>query len=254
MKKIISYYIFLLRLILNKDNFISKVQSQNNGLETIFLNNIIKKIKNKSFIEFGFHPFEFNTINLMTSGYEGTLVDANHKNVFLMKILSFFHNYKIKVHNIFLKKENINNILNKNFGIFSIDVDGNDYWLTREVLGSNSNFEVIIVEYNSSFLDKSITVPYDSSFNRHQKHISGWYHGASLKAFVKLLNKNNYVLVKTTGGNNAFFVKKESLKIFNLKELSYEQAFEESVLRNLWSKKNAQEQFDTIKHMEFVEV
>jgi hypothetical protein len=45
MKKIISYYIFLLRLILNKDNFISKVQSQNNGLETIFLNNIIKKIK-----------------------------------------------------------------------------------------------------------------------------------------------------------------------------------------------------------------
>lgn len=254
MLKKFRYYLFLVYLVFNKDKFISKVKSQNNGLESFFLSKIVEKIKNKKFVELGFHPFEFNTINLMTLGYEGLLVDANKKNVFLMKIFSFFHNYKIKVHNIFLKIENINNILNKDFGIFSLDVDGNDYWLMKEVLNKSNNFELIIVEYNSSFLSKSITVPYDPYFDRHQKHKSGWYHGASLKAFIKLLNKNNYVLVKTTGGNNAFFVKKKSLKIFNLKELSYDQAFEESVLRNLWSKKNAQQQFNTIKHLEFVEV
>ena len=46
----------------------------------------------------------------------------------------------------------------------------------------------MIVEYNSTFLNKSITTPYDENFERHDKHESGWYHGASLKAFIKLFN------------------------------------------------------------------
>lgn len=254
MLKKINYYIFLLYLIFNKNKFISRVRSQNNGLETEFLNKIIDKIKNKSFVEFGFHFLEFNTINLMTSNYSGVLVDCNKKNIFLMNIISFFHNYKVKIYNIFLKKNNINQILNKDFGIFSIDVDGNDYWLLQEVLNYNKNFELIIVEYNASFLDKVISVPYDENFDRHDKHISGWYHGASLKAFIKLLNKSDYALVKTTGGNNAFFIKKELLKKFNLKEVLFEKAYEENILRNLWSKKNAKQQFETIKNLNFIEV
>ena len=43
----------------------------------------------------------------MTSNFKGVLVDANKKNALFMKILIFFHNYKVKVINLFLNKENI---------------------------------------------------------------------------------------------------------------------------------------------------
>ena len=61
-------------------------------------------------------------------------------------------------------------------------------------------------------------------------------------------------MIKTTGGNNAFFVKKNSLNKFNFSELTFEEAFEESVLRNFFSKKNARQQYDEIKNLEYVEV
>jgi hypothetical protein len=252
-KKIINYFNLLFVLIYKK-RYLSKIKSQNKNQESLFLQSLLNKISNKSFIEFGFHPFEFNNIHLMTLNCKGILVDGNIRNTFFMKLLTFFHRYKIKVINLFLDRENVINIVKENFGIFSIDIDGNDYWIIKEILKYNDNFEIIIVEYNSSFLDKSVTTPYDVNFNRHAKHSSGWYAGASLKAFIKLLDKKDYTLVKTIGGNNAFFVKKKLLDHFNLKELSFEKGFEECELRNYWSKKNAKEQFDVIKHLELIEV
>ena len=254
MIKRIRYYLHLSSLLFNKKKFFSKIKSQNDDLESNFLQEFIKKIENKTFIEFGFHPFEFNTIHLMTSNFRGVLVDGNKKNAFFMKVLKFFHNYKIKVFSLFLNRENIVKVIDGEFGIFSIDIDGNDYWLTKEVLESNKNFDLMIVEYNSTFLDKSITTPYDKNFDRHIKHKSGWYHGASLKAFIKLFDQKNYALIKTTGGNNAFFIKRDSLSKFNFIEVKFEDVFEESKLRNLWSKKNAQQQFEVIKHLEYVTV
>jgi hypothetical protein len=254
MIKRIKYYLHLSSFFLNKKKFLSKIKSQNDDLESNFLQAFIQKIENKTFIEFGFHPFEFNTIHLMTSNFKGVLVDANKKNVFFMNILKFFHNYKIRAISTFLNKENIVEIVDDDFGIFSIDIDGNDYWLTKEILETNRNFELMIVEYNSTFLDKSITTPYDKNFNRHNKHESGWYHGASLMAFIKLFNQKDYALIKTTGGNNAFFIKRDSLNKYNFTEVEFKNAFEESKLRNLWSNKNAHQQFEVIKHLEYVTV
>ena len=254
MKRKIKYILYLASMLLSKKKFYRSIKSQNDNMESEFLMSFIKKIDNKSFIEFGFHPFEFNTIHLMTSEYSGTLVDCNKKNIFFMKLINLFHNYKLNIIDKFLNKENIIDVIKKDYGILSMDIDGNDYWLLKEILNKKNNFEVIIVEYNPSFLDKFITVPYDPIFSRHQKHHSGWYHGASLNAFIKLLNQKNYVLIKTTGGNNAFFVKKNSLKKFNFSELTFEEAFEESVLRNFFSKKNARQQYDEIKDLEYVEV
>ena len=83
--------------------------------------------------------------------------------------------------------------------------------------------EMIITEFNPSFLDNEITVPYDKSFNFHKKHPSLWYHGASLSAFNKLLVKYNFSLVKVIDGVNAVFVDENLLKtgkslMFSLKK------------------------------------
>ena len=64
-------------------------------------------------------------------------------------------------------------------GVLSLDVDGNDYWFLESLIGCGPS--VVCVEYNSSFGPEPITVPYDDKFDRHEKHPSGWYHGASCR-------------------------------------------------------------------------
>jgi hypothetical protein len=111
--------------------------------------------------------------------------------------------------------ENINEIIGKaqkaigQPDIFSLDLDGNDYWILEAAnLGS---ILIVVVEYNPLFGHKNaVTVPRDDKFDRTSKHYSWLYYGASLKAFTFLLEKKGFVFVGTNRvGNNAFFVTKE---------------------------------------------
>jgi hypothetical protein len=91
-------------------------------------------------------------------------------------------------------------------GVLSIDVDGNDYWFLQELICLEPS--VVSVEYNSSLGLEPLTVPYDANFDRHEKHASGWYHGASLAALAKLCAQYGYGLAAVAdGGANAFFTK-----------------------------------------------
>ena len=93
--------------------------------------------------------------------------------------------------------------------LLSIDVDGNDYWLWKAI--SSISPRVVIAEYNASFgPDRAVTVPYDRSFDRHQKHPSGFYHSMSLAAAEKLAAAKGYSLIGCEdAGVNALFVRKD---------------------------------------------
>ena len=133
----------------------------------------------------------------------------------------------------------------------SIDIDGNDYWILKKIVESNIFPEVIVVEYNASFLDRSISIPYDELFDRKKKHKSGFYHGASLLAFYRLLDAKNYNLVKIVGGANAIFINDYLLKKTKLAKYTPDEIYEECLLRNKWSNLTAKDQFEIIKHLEF---
>ena len=196
MKYLFYHILKVARIFLNKDNYFSKFKSQSENNEKIFITKFYSKFETKFFLEIGFHWFQFNCMGLIEKNFEGFLIDGGKKkNIIVMKLLCYFHKFKVKVLHLFVKTNNILKILPKKLGILSIDIDGNDYWILKEILSSKSNIEMIVVEYNASFLDKSITVPYDENFNRHSKHKSGMYHGASLKAFIKLLNSYNYYFI-----------------------------------------------------------
>ena len=50
--------------------------------------------------------------------------------------------------------------------LFSLDLDGNDYWIWESVTASSPR--VLIMEYNSMFgPDRAVTIPYDPQFDRH---------------------------------------------------------------------------------------
>ncbi|CAN2172011.1 hypothetical protein MCERE155_00070 [Candidatus Nanopelagicaceae bacterium] len=118
--------------------------------------------------------------------------------------------------------ENVNEILDKarqaigTPDIFSLDLDGNDYWILQAA--NLDSVSVVVVEYNPLFgHNMAVTVARDDSFDRTSKHYSWLYYGASLKAFVDLLRTKDFEFVGTNRvGNNAFFVKKEVRNQFSL--------------------------------------
>lgn len=232
--------------------------SQNKNIENKLLKKYSEKLEiDKSFIEFGFHVFEYNCVGLTKLNYKGLLIDADTKNCKRSNLIFKKLKLNTKAESNWIKRNSINSILefvknnNDKLGILSVDIDGNDYWILQEIY-SLVKPEIIITEYNASFLDKSISVPYDDNFERHAFHESGFYHGASINAFNKLLSKD-YFLIENIGGNNLIFLRKDKLTQ-DINILTPNKFNKEPLLRNKWSGKKAQEQWEEIKHLNYIEI
>ena len=197
----------------------------------------------RTFVEFGFHPTEFNCIGFKDT-HDGLLIDGSERTVALgRRILPS----RIRVMQRFLTLDNLDCVESAfdRIGILSVDVDGNDYWFLERLLPTKP--EVVCVEYNASFGHEPVTVPYDAAFDRHSKHSSGWYHGASLSALSTLCGKFGYGLAAVSdAGGNAFFTAGGSL--------DPHEAFRESRLRNSWSGTTSEQQWESIRHLPLVHV
>lgn len=117
--------------------------------------------------------------------------------------------------------ESVNRIMDlgeEKFGkidIFSLDLDGNDYWILRNV--SLRNVEIVVIEYNPIFgANLKVTVPRNDEFDRYKEHFSGLYYGASLQAFIDLMIDKGFNFIGTNRvGNNAFFVHSKHVNKFD---------------------------------------
>lgn len=209
----------------------------------------------KSFLEIGTEDYkESNTRFLLTNrNWDGFIIEGDKKAVENIKSQRIYWKHNLKVKNEFITKENINKVI-KNFkvpnkiGLLSLDIDGIDYWILKEL--SVIKPKIIICEYNSLFgLKKSITIPYNKNFIRSQEHYSKLYYGASIRALIDLLKKKKYYLLGTnSAGNNAFFIKNEFLKKTKniiLKRKIFESKFRES--RNKKNKLNYLEKKNSLK-------
>ena len=241
------------KILLSQNYYFETCKSQNDNKENLFLVSLSELVENKNFVEIGFHHLEYNTIGLIKKNFSGQLIDGGSKiNIFIMKFLIYILQKKVKISNIFVTKKNITKtIKQKDIGFLSIDIDGNDFWILKTIIDEGVLPEVIITEYNPSFLNHNISIPYEEFFNRIEKHKSGFYHGASLKAFTNLLKKYDYSLIKCIGGTNAVFLKNSIKENKNITSYEAEEIYQEGELRNKWSKLDANSQFEKIKHLPF---
>jgi len=179
---------------------------------------LVNKISNisKTFLEIGTEDYkESNTrFLLINKNWDGYIIESDKKSVDSIKSQRIFWKHDLKIKNHFVTKENINDLIKnfkvpKNIGILSLDIDGIDFWILKEI--KNLSPTIIICEFNPLFgKNKSITVPYKKNFIRKNEHYSNLYFGASIKAFVNLLAKKGYFFIGTnSSGNNGFFVKKD---------------------------------------------
>lgn len=205
----------------------------------------------RSFLEFGFSPSELNCASLLHT-FRGLLVDGDRLNVeAARKVMP----RRVKAKHLFIDLYNLH-LLGERYkprslGVLSIDVDGNDYWFLEALL-PRLEPAIAVVEYNASFGLRPITVPYDPTFDRHEKHPSGWYEGASLEALTRICARHGYGLVAvSSGGNNAFYVRRD---LEGVPPLTAAEAYRECELRNEWSGTTAAEQWEAIDHLEYVAV
>jgi hypothetical protein len=204
-----------------------------------------------TFCEFGFTTSEFNCGRLVRRGWKGLLIDGDTRNVEAAQDALAKGRLNVSAEQAFLNLGNLRSTIMHHFhvapGVLSIDVDGNDYWFLEALLPWEP--QLVIVEYNASLGLRPLTVPYDRTFERHAKHPSGWYHGASITALHALCARSGYRLVAVSdSGVNLFFMRDAA------RSLEPGEAYRESLLRNSWSNTTAPQQWQTICDLPFITV
>lgn len=189
-----------------------KVYSQNgeDGIIDflLFKLNILKP----NFIEIGVGEYiECNTRMLYDRFYQkGLIIDCISDLEF--KVSSNVNTWKGDL-NILEKNvtsENIKELIDSNCNfkvdLFSIDIDGIDYWVIKEIKPKIS--KIFIAEYNSVFGDEfDISVPNINNFNRKEYHYSSLCYGMSLKALIRIMKEKDFYFIGTNNfKNNAFFI------------------------------------------------
>ena len=163
------------------------------------INWLIKNIPidKKIFLEIGTENYkESNTrFLLMKNNWTGHIVEANKNFTKNIKKQSIYWKYDLNVHNSLVTKENINKILKelnlKKIGLFSLDIDGVDYWIWKEI--KEIKPIIFVCEFNSVFGNKKkITVPYKKNFSRTKYHYSNLAFGASINDFIEISKKKEY--------------------------------------------------------------
>ena len=195
-----------------------KIFSQwgDDGIIQWLLNNL--DFPNKTFIEFGVENYrEANTrFLMMNDNWSGLVMDGSESHVAQIVNSEYYWKYQLSAKTAFIETANVNGLIeSSNFerevGILHIDLDGNDYWIWKEITCIAPI--VVILEYNSIFgIDRAITTPYDPAFFRTRSHHSNLYFGASLRALQQLSAQKGYAFIGCTGaGNNAYFVRRDKL-------------------------------------------
>jgi hypothetical protein len=180
-------------------------------------------ITSPKFIEIGIGDYEESNTRYLfeTTNSQGLIIDCiKNLKTKVMKNTKLWRG-DLKIIENFIDSENIIKILKENsfyekIDLFSIDIDGTDYWVLKQI--PNNFSKVIIVEYNSNFGHEfEVTVPNIKKFNRTKYHYSNLCFGTSLKAVINLLEKKNYTFIGTNISKmNAFFISNSELNKINL--------------------------------------
>lgn len=231
-------FFFNMELNLDKINDIDKINYKvfsQNGEDGI-IQYLIKSLKLNyvKFVEIGTQDYtESNTRYIFeTMRCNGLIIDP-HENLetLVRKNIPEFWKNNLNILNKFATPENINSLLdNNNFqndiDLFSVDIDGIDYWIIKKLKKNIS--KIFVAEYNPYFgPELEITVPNINNFHRTSYHYSNLCWGVSLKSLIKIMIEKNYTFVGSNDlRNNAFFVSNDHIDKIKLKKPNLENLFE----------------------------
>jgi hypothetical protein len=172
------------------------------------------KESNRYFVEIGSADGMQNNSSwlVVAEQYAGLMVEGNKKLVERAKRLIPHYSLGAECVNMFVNSGSILNLkalaLYVDPDVFSLDIDGVDYYVAEAVFNAGFRPKIFAVEYNSVFgPERSMTVPYKENFSFGMEHSTRLYYGVSISAWRKLFAKQGYrFLTVDSKGVNAFFV------------------------------------------------
>ena len=175
-----------------------------------------------AFLEIGTGDYEEANTRFLceTRNCRGLLIDKIKDLKFVQK-RDFFWKNDLYFCQKTITPSNISSVINSygfknDCNLLSIDIDGNDYWVLKNI--ELSHVDIVVAEYNPLFgSNLSLTVPQDDNFDRNRfKKI---FYGASLTAIIELMESKGFMFVGANSAcNNAFFINKNKKEFFsNLK-------------------------------------
>ena len=194
-----------------------KIHSQNYD-EDLILTEILRKLnitKGNAVELMGGDGIECNISRLALNGWQCIIFDGNqHKIDEGTKFWKEFpSDFRPALVNAWITRENVYDLVRTHLSkalddidVLSLDMDGMDYWILKELYEKDVRPKVLILEIQEMWTDQEcLTLEYNSTFYTNRPEESG----CSLLAFMKLL-ENDYKLVACIAkGFNVFLIRKD---------------------------------------------
>lgn len=168
---------------------------------------------NQYFVEFGAgEGIENNTAALLLKGWRGFWVEGSPAAAAAIShgLARLIRDGKLTLKQGFVTRDNIESLFQEagvpqEFDLLSIDIDGNDYWVWKEI--KKYSPRVVVAEYNATFGSE---IEWVMKYNPRHVFDSTNFYGSSLKAYERLFAEKGYRLVGCSfSGVNAFFVRQD---------------------------------------------
>jgi len=169
---------------------------------------------NRYFIEIGVADgIENNTAWLaVAEKYSGIMTEGNALRASRAQRMIAAYSVSVECHHLFVTRESAAQLaslaLHRDPDVFSLDIDGNDYYVAQALLDAGIRPKILVVEYNSVFgPERSATIEYREDFDFTRAHPTQLYYGVSIAGWRTFLGKRGYRFVTVDrNGVNAFFV------------------------------------------------
>lgn len=218
-------------------------------------------VSNRYFIEIGSADgVENNTAWLaVVEKYAGLMLDGNSAMVDRANRVVTPFSIGVESRSLFVTRDNVATIrelaLQMRPDVFSLDIDGNDYYVAKALFAEGFKPAIFAVEYNSAYgPELQLTIPYSEHFSMVDAHPSQLYYGVSIAGWRFFFESQGYRFVTVDrAGVNAFFVDPERFDITFLDQLEGVR-FNENALQCRRHGGGHERQFPLIADMHFQEL
>ena len=155
---------------------------------------------------------ENNTTWLMAvRKFGGLMVDGDRRLVDRARRLIMPLSVGLDVRQLFVSVDAMGELVRRvpaDLDVFSLDIDGIDYYIARAALDAGLRPKIFVVEFNSVYgPERACTVPYRADFDFGAAHDTKLYYGVAIRAWRRFFEKRGYRFVTVDqNGVNAFFI------------------------------------------------
>jgi hypothetical protein len=216
---------------------------------------------NRYFVEIGAADGIENNTGwlLIAEKYSGLLIEGSAHLVERARRTVIGYSIGAEIHDMFVTVDSVRDIKELAFhddpDVFSLDIDGNDYYIAKAIFENGFRPKIFVVEYNSVYgPERSETVEYQADFVFTKAHPSHLYYGVSISGWRKFFHFHGYRFVTVDqNGVNGFFVDPKCFNKDFLDDISGLQ-FAENKSQLKKFRKSSADQYPLIAGQKFVSI